>query len=153
MLHFVYSTGFIFGLALCFDSVFMPEFKEYFHLDYTEQMYIMFSKNFPFLLFSLLIGYLIKKTGFKNCLALGILLFAIGTFLLIPGLKNGDYRIILLAFFINGIAFNLELVSWNPLLTALGNPEESSSRLNLGNALGAVAQIIAPFLILLITPM
>jgi len=37
-------------------------------------------------------------------------------------------------------------------LSGLGNPDGSSSRLNLGNALGAIAQIISPLIIVLILP-
>lgn len=38
------------------------------------------------------------------------------------------------------------------MLSSLGNTEGSSSRLNIGNALGAVAQIIAPLFIVMIVP-
>jgi FHS family L-fucose permease-like MFS transporter len=71
---------------------------------------------------------------------------------LIPGLNSGNYALILLAFFIIGTGFNFELVAGNPLLSGLGETSGSSSRLNLGNALGAIAQIIAPLIILLILP-
>jgi FHS family L-fucose permease-like MFS transporter len=130
----------------------MPEFKEHFRLDYTHQMYILFAKNFPFILFSIPIGYMIKMTGYKNCLALSLLLFAIGTFLLAPALKERNFGVLIFAFFINGIAFNCEIVSWSPMLVALGEPAGGSARMNLGNALGAIAQIVAPLVIVLIIP-
>ena len=58
----------------------------------------------------------------------------------------------LTAFFVIGMGFNFQLVAGNPLLSGLGAPDGSSSRLNLGNALGAIAQIIAPFILTLIIP-
>jgi FHS family L-fucose permease-like MFS transporter len=152
MLRSVYVIGFVFGLVLCFDSVFMPEFKEHFRLDYTSQMYILFAKNIPFILFSIPIGYLIKRTGYKNCLALSLALFAIGTYLLVPALRERDFGLLMLSFFINGVAFNCEIVSWSPMLVGLGEPAGSSARMNLGNALGAIAQIVAPLVIVLIIP-
>jgi FHS family L-fucose permease-like MFS transporter len=51
-----------------------------------------------------------------------------------------------------GMGFNFQLVAGNPLLSGLGPPEGGSSRLNLGNALGAVAQIIAPLILTLLIP-
>jgi FHS family L-fucose permease-like MFS transporter len=152
LLFTVYLIYFICGMAMCFEGAFMPEFKEHFHLNYQQQMYIMFAKNIPFVIFSILIGLLSKKIGFKNCLTVALFLFAAGTALLIPGLLHTDYYLLLTGFFILGIAFNLELVAGNPLLLGLGDSSGSSSRLNLGNALGAIAQIIAPIIIILIVP-
>jgi len=152
LLFTVYSVYFICGMAICFEGAFMPEFKEHFQLNYQQQMYIMFSKNIPFVIFSILIGLLSKKIGFKNCLTIALFLFAAGTALLIPGLMHTDYYLLLTGFFILGIAFNFELVAGNPLLLGLGDPSRSSSRLNLGNALGAIAQIIAPLIIIMIVP-
>ena len=152
LLYTVYIIYFFCGMAMCFEGAFMPEFKEHFQLSYQQQMYTMFAKNIPFVVFSILIGWLSKKIGFKNCLTIAMFLFAGGTVLLIPGLNSGNYTLILLAFFIIGTGFNFELVAGNPLLSGLGEPSGSSSRLNLGNALGAIAQIIAPLIILLILP-
>jgi FHS family L-fucose permease-like MFS transporter len=152
LLYSVYFIYFFCGMAMCFEGAFMPEFKEHFHLGYQQQMYIMFAKNIPFIVFSILIGILSKKIGFKNCLTIALFLFATGTALLIPGMISGNYVLVLISFFIIGTGFNFELVSGNPLLSTLGDPSGSSSRLNLGNALGAIAQIISPLIILLILP-
>jgi FHS family L-fucose permease-like MFS transporter len=152
LLYSVYFIYFFCGMAMCFEGAFMPEFKEHFHLGYQQQMYIMFAKNIPFIVFSILIGLLSKRIGFKNCLTIAMFLFAAGTALLIPGMISGNYVLVLISFFIIGTGFNFELVAGNPLLSALGDPSGSSSRLNLGNALGAIAQIISPLIILLILP-
>jgi FHS family L-fucose permease-like MFS transporter len=152
LLYSVYFIYFFCGMAMCFEGAFMPEFKEHFQLSYQQQMYTLFAKNIPFVIFSILIGLLSKKIGFKNCLTIAMFLFAAGTALLIPGLQSGNYTLVLIAFFIIGTGFNFELVAGNPLLSGLGDPSGSSSRLNLGNALGAIAQIISPLIILLILP-
>lgn len=148
----VYTVYFICGLAQCFEGFFLPEFKAHFALTYTEQMYTMFAKNMPFVCFSIAIGFLSRKIGFKNCLTVALLLFALGTWLLVPGLQRQQYGLVLLAFFIIGTGFNVELVAGNPLLSALGDPQGSASRLNIGNALGAVAQIVAPLMIVALVP-
>jgi FHS family L-fucose permease-like MFS transporter len=138
-------------MALCFEGAFNPEFKDYFHLSYQQQQYTTFAKNLPFAL-ALVIGFLIPRVGYKNCLSIAMALFAAGTLLLVPGLQSGDYTVVLAAFLVIGMGFNFELVAGNPLLSGLGPPAGGSSRLNLGNALGAIAQIIAPFVLTLIIP-
>jgi FHS family L-fucose permease-like MFS transporter len=152
LLYTVYSVYFFCGLALCFENVFLPEFKELFGLTYTEQMYTMFAKNIPFIFLSVGIGFLTNRIGFKNCLTIALFLFALGSWLIVPGLTSGNYSLVLLAFFIIGVGFNFELVAGNPLLSMLGSESGSSSRLNIGNALGAIAQIIAPLFLTFFIP-
>ena len=151
LLYTVYFIYFFCGMALCFEGAFNPEFKDYFHLSYQQQQYTTFAKNIPFVL-AVLIGFYMPRVGYKNCLSVAMVLFAAGTLLLVPALQNGNYKLVLTAFFIIGMGFNFELVAGNPLLSSLGPPEGSSSRLNLGNALGAIAQIIAPFILSLLIP-
>jgi FHS family L-fucose permease-like MFS transporter len=151
LLYLVYFIYFFCGLTQCFEGVFLPEFKEYFHLNYQQQMYTMFAKNIPFLL-AVAIGYLIRYIGYKNCMTAAMALFAGGTFCLVPGLQSGRYDIVLLGFFLIGLGFNAEIVAGNPMLSALGEARDASSRLNLGNALGAVAQIMAPATLSFIIP-
>lgn len=151
LLYAVYFIYFFCGMTQCFEGVFLPEFKEYFHLNYQQQMYTMFAKNIPFIL-AVAIGYLVKRVGYKNCMTFAMALFGAGTLVLIPGLQTHDYPLVLLGFFLIGVGFNCELVAGNPMLSALGTIRDASSRLNLGNALGAVAQIIAPATLSLIIP-
>ncbi len=151
LLYTVYFIYFFCGLTLCFEGAFNPEFKDYFQLSYQQQMYTMFAKNIPFAL-AVGIGFLIPRIGYKSCLTLALFLFAAGTLLLVPGLQSGSYGIVLGAFFVIGLGFNFELVAGNPLLSGLGPPDGSSSRLNLGNALGAIAQILGPVTLTLIIP-
>ncbi len=81
-----------------------------------------------------------------------MLLYAVGTLLLVPGLRQGRYELLLLGFFLIGTGFTVQIVAMNPLLSALGPPDGKSSRLNFGNALGALAQIIAPATLTFIIP-
>jgi len=151
LLATVYFIYFFCGMAMCFEGAFNPEFKDFFHLTYEQQQFTTFAKNLPFAL-AVFIGLLIPRIGYKNCLSVAMALFAVGTLLLIPGLQTGNYGLILCAFLVIGLGFNFELVAGNPLLSGLGSPTGSSSRLNLGNALGAIAQIIAPLFLVVIIP-
>ena len=71
-------------MTQCFEGVFLPEFKEYFHLNYQQQMYTMFAKNIPFLL-AVGIGYLIRYIGYKHCMTAAMALFRSARFCWCPG--------------------------------------------------------------------
>lgn len=147
----VYFIYFFCGLTQCFEGAFLPEFKEHFRLGYQQQMYLMFAKNIPFVL-AIAIGLAVRSIGFKKCLTVAMLLYAGGTFLLVPGLQATSYGVVLLGMFLIGLGFNFQMVAGNPLLTTLGPEEGSSSRLNLGNSLGAFAQIMAPAILSFLIP-
>jgi MFS transporter, FHS family, L-fucose permease len=151
LLYLVYFTYFFCGLTQCFESVFLPEIKEYFHLNYQHQMYVMFAKNIAFL-FAVFVGARVQRVGYKTCLTIAMLLYAAGTLSLVPGLRTGQYSLVLFAFVVIGSGFTIHMVAGSPLLSALGPPQDSSSRLNFGNALGAIAQIIAPATLTIIIP-
>jgi FHS family L-fucose permease-like MFS transporter len=151
LLRTVYFIYFFCGLTLCLEGAFNPEFKDHFQLGYQQQMYTMLTKNLPFVL-ALVIGLFVTRIGYKNCLSVGLFLFAVGTLLLVPGLERGSYALVLVGFFIIGLGFNFQLVAGNPLLSHLGPAEGSSSRLNLGNALGAIAQILGPLVLATLIP-
>lgn len=152
LLYLVYFTYFFCGMTQCFESVFLPEIKEYFHLNYQQQMYVMFAKNIAFLL-AVMVGSRVQRIGYKTCLTIAMLLYAGGTLFLVPGLRMGQYSLVLLAFVVIGSGFTIHMVAGSPLLSALGAPQDSSSRLNFGNALGAIAQIIAPATLTIIIPL
>jgi FHS family L-fucose permease-like MFS transporter len=151
LLYLVYFIYFFCGMTQSFESVILPELKEYFHLGYQQQMYVVFAKNIPFL-FCPLMALVIQRTGYVRSLAAAIAMYAIGTWLLVPGLLTSHYAIVLLGFGIIGTGFTLHMVAGNPMISVLGPSERASSRLNLGNALGAVGQILAPATLALIIP-
>src|SRR5208337_4766725 len=151
LLYLVYFIYFFCGMSQNFQSVILPELKEYFHLGYQQQMYLVAAKSIPFVCCPLL-AFLIQRVGYVRSLGLAMSLFAVGTALLVPGLLDNHYWIVLLGFFLIGAGFALQMVAGNPMICALGPAEKSSSRLNLGNALGAIAQILAPAILSLIIP-
>lgn len=151
LLFFVYFIYFFCGMTQSFESVILPELKEYFHLGYQQQMYVVFAKNIPFLLCPVL-AMVIQRTGHVRSLSAAMVLYAIGTLLLVVGLQISLYAIVLLGFGLIGTGFTIQMVVGNPMISALGPQDSASSRLNLGNALGAVAQILAPASLTIIIP-
>jgi MFS transporter, FHS family, L-fucose permease len=144
MTYFIY---FFCGLALCFDRVFNPDFKIYFNLSYQQLMYTQPAFSVAGLLIAYLAGILAGRIGYKKSLTLAMLLFALGNLIIYPALHWHNFYLLLASMFIMGAGFNIQLVSGNPLMIALGEAKTASSRLNLGNALGAVGQVITPLLV------
>lgn len=151
LLYLVYFIYFFCGLTQSFESVILPELKEYFHLGYQQQMYVVTAKSIPFV-FCPLLALFIQRAGYVRSLGIAMCMYAVGTMMLLPGLASSRYSLVLIGFGIIGTGFTLQMIAGNPMISALGPASGSSSRLNLGNALGAIAQIIAPALMSVIVP-
>ncbi|NJK85929.1 MAG: hypothetical protein HC906_08135 [Bacteroidales bacterium] len=70
-LYMVYAIYFFCGLAQSFETVFIPEFKEYFNLNYEQAMYVNIGKNAPIIL-SVLLGFIVYSVGYKNFLSIAL---------------------------------------------------------------------------------
>jgi len=152
LLPIVYAIYFFNGMAMCLEGTFNPEIKELFALDYMRLMYLMFAKNIPFLLLSVVVGIMAQKVGLKNTLSMAMIISSVGTAGIAAGIQTMNYPVVLAGCFINGSAFTFQLVAGNPLLSELGSPRQSSVRLNFANALGAIAQMVGMLLLYLILP-
>jgi FHS family L-fucose permease-like MFS transporter len=151
LLYLVYFIYFSCGMTQSFESVILPELKEYFHLGYQQQMYVVTAKSIPFV-FCPVLALLIQRAGYVRSLGIAMSLYAAGTVLLVPGLVFRHYWLVLAGFGVIGTGFTLQMIAGNPMIGALGPPSGASSRLNLGNALGAIAQIVAPALLSILLP-
>jgi MFS transporter, FHS family, L-fucose permease len=85
---------------------------------------------------------LMRRFGYKAGFVIGLLLFALGTFLFWPAAIVGRYGSFLFALFViaSGLSF-LETAS-NPFIAQLGDPESSERRLNFSQAFNPLGSII-----------
>ena len=69
-----YLTNFAFGITDSSKSVYFPLIQSYFHLEYDFQGMFVSVSQLGYSLFSLVVGYLTVKIGFKWSLAIGFLI-------------------------------------------------------------------------------
>nr|WP_319509995.1 MFS transporter [uncultured Draconibacterium sp.] len=109
---------------------------------------------FAYFCFSLFSGFIIKRIGYKNGVVVGLALVALGSFMFFPAVSMLSYPFFLSAIFVmaSGVVF-LQTAA-NPYVVALGPQGTASARLNLTQALNAVATTIAPYIagILVLAP-
>jgi len=99
--------------------------------------------------FSIPVGFLINRIGYKKGVLSGLALVVIGFFLCIPAVTIGYYGFLSA---VSVFAFGIVIlqVAANPYVNALGSPETAASRLTLTNALNSVATVIAPIFVSMI---
>ena len=96
--------------------------------------------------FSIPVGFLIHRMGYKKGVLLGVALLAVGVILCIPLVAVGYIPFLFgVAVFAFGIVI-LQVVA-NPYVNALGPEKTAASRLTLANFLNSVATVIAPIFV------
>jgi MFS transporter, FHS family, L-fucose permease len=158
------TVFFFWGFIAASNGVFIPFCKTYFNIDQFQSQLVDFAFYGAYYIGALLLFILsssIKKDivnswGYKNGIVYGLLLSAIGAFVMYPataGAEQGQtavFYFVLLALFIVGLGFSLQQTSANPFAIALGDPKTGSHRLNLAGGINSFGTTIAPIVVALI---
>ena len=92
-------------------------------------------------------GDLINRIGYKNSLALGLLISAIGTLLFYPAANTGSFPLMLSGLFTVALGFSLQQTVANPLAIALGSINTGSQRLTLAGGINNLGTTIGPLIV------
>ncbi len=142
----VTSLFFFWGFVHNLDPVLIKHLKKAFTLNTLQSSLVDSAVFIAYFLMALPAGYVMKKFGYKAGVILGLVLFAIGSFLFIPAANTQQYAFFLGALFViaSGLTF-LETAA-NPYADLLGDPETSTQRLNLSQSFNGLAATMAPII-------
>jgi glucose/galactose transporter len=108
---------------------------------------VAFSFYISYLLLALPSAALLKKTGYKNGMALGLLLIALGTLLFIPAAKSRTFLLFLVGQFIQGSGLAILQTAANPYVVMLGPIKSAAKRISIMGICNGIAGIIAPIIL------
>ncbi len=146
------SLFFIFGFVTWLNGILIPYLKIACQLTDTEAFLVTTAFYIAYTIMALPSAWVLKKTGLKNGMMVGLWVMAIGTVMFIPAAMTRIYAIFLLGLFIMGTGLAILQTASNPYVTIMG-PQESAARrisiLGIANkAAGAVAPLILAYYIL-----
>ena len=145
---------FIFGFITNFNIALKDQVQATFQLSNFMANLVNGVFFFAYFVFSFACGKIIKKTGYKMGVIIGLLLIGLGSFLFYHAVAVPSYTLFLGAVFVMATGVVFLQTAANPYVAALGSQETASSRLNLTQALNSFATTIAPFIVgvLVLTP-
>ncbi|MGB3605520.1 MAG: MFS transporter [Psychroserpens sp.] len=152
------TVFFFWGFIAASNGVFIPFCKTYFNIDQFQSQLVDFAFYGAYYIGALslfVISSTIKKDiinfwGYKKGIIYGLLLSAVGAFVMYPataGAEQGQTSIfyfVLIALFIVGLGFSLQQTTANPFAIALGDPKTGSHRLNLAGGINSFGTVIGP---------
>ncbi|NGM66679.1 L-fucose:H+ symporter permease [Sphingobacterium sp. SGR-19] len=143
-LVFVTSLFMFWGIAITMGDVLNKHFQTVLNVSKADSGLVQFSIFGAYFIMSVPAGLFMKKFGYKNGVLLGLVLFAVGSFLFVPAANTVSFGFFRVALFILGCGLaTLETVA-HPFMASLGDQRSSERRVNFAQAFNAVGTMIGP---------
>lgn len=137
---------FVFGFITWMNSVLIPFFKEICELSEQASYLVTFAFYISYFVMALPSSWILKKTGFANGMALGLVVMSMGAAIFIPAAKERSFSLFLVGLFTQGTGLALLQTAVNPYVTILGPIEKAAKRMSIMGVANKVAGMIGVFL-------
>lgn len=138
---------FIFGFITWLNSVLIPYLKIACELNNFESYLVAFAFYIAYFVMALPSGWLLKSTGFKNGMGIGLIIMAVGASIFIPAALTRLYFLFLLGLFVMGSGLALLQTASNPYVTILGPLESAAKRISIMGVCNKFAGALAPIIL------
>lgn len=138
---------FIFGFITWANSQLIPYLKIACELSTTQSLYVASAFFAAYFFMAIPSSIILKKTGYKKGMSLGLLVMAVGALVFIPAAQSRSYPMFLLGLFIIGTGLALLQTASNPYVTVLGPIESAAQRISIMGICNKVAGILAVFIL------
>ena len=146
---------FFWGFVAASNDILIPVFRKAFDLSQGQSQLVSLAFYIAYTVGSLIymgvsvvIGKdLINKIGYKNGLALGLTISALGTLLFYPAANLHSFPLMLSGLFTVALGFSLQQTVANPLAIALGPITTGSQRLTLAGGINNLGTTIGPLIV------
>ena len=149
------SVFFFWGFVAASNDILIPVFKEKLNLEQWQSQMISFAFYVAYTIGSLIYyfaskvsgGDILNRIGYKNGIALGLVISALGTLLFFPAADSASFGLMISGLFIVGLGFSLQQTAANPLAITMGNPKKGAQRLSLAGGINNIGTTIGPLIV------
>ncbi|HNK89989.1 MAG TPA: sugar MFS transporter [Chitinophagales bacterium] len=138
---------FIFGFITWANGTLISYLKIACELNSTQSYYVASAFFAAYFFMAIPSSYILKWTGFKNGMSVGLLIMAIGTALFIPAAQTRIYGLFLTGLFTIGTGLALLQTAANPYVTILGPIESAAQRISIMGICNKFAGILAIYIL------
>ncbi len=139
---------FIFGFVTWLNGTLIPFLKLACQLKSdTQAFFVTFSFYMAYFFLAIPSSYVLKKTGYKNGMALGLFIMAIGSIIFIPAANARSFALFLTGLFIQGTGLALLQTASNPYISILGPIESAAKRISIMGICNKAAGMLSPLIV------
>jgi FHS family L-fucose permease-like MFS transporter len=138
---------FIFGFVTWLNGILIPFLRTACELNDFEAYFVTFAFYISYLVMALPSSAVLKKTGFKNGMSLGLWIMAAGALIFIPAAISRTFSLFLTGLFVEGTGLALLQTASNPYITIIGPRESAAKRISIMGIANKFAGAIAPIIL------
>jgi MFS transporter, FHS family, L-fucose permease len=138
---------FVFGFVTWLGAVLIPYLRIACQLNNLESYFVAFSFYISYLVMAIPAATVLRLTGYKKGMSLGLLVMAAGASLFIPAALDRSYPLFLTGLFVQGTGLAILQTASNPYITILGPLESAARRISIMGICNGVAGVIAPLML------
>ncbi|HRI61669.1 MAG TPA: sugar MFS transporter [Saprospiraceae bacterium] len=138
---------FIFGFVTWLNGTLIPFLKLACELDTLQALFVTFAFYISYFFLAIPSSQILKRTGFKNGMALGLLVMAIGCLIFIPAANMRAFPLFLTGLFVQGMGLALLQTASNPYISIIGPIESAAQRISIMGICNKIAGILSPLIL------
>ena len=138
---------FLFGFITWANSSLIPYLKLACQLTYTQSLYVASAFFAAYFIMAIPSSYILKLTGFKKGMSVGLFTMGIGALLFLPAAQSRNYNMFLFGLFVIGSGLALLQTAANPYVTVLGPIESAAQRISIMGICNKIAGICAVYVL------
>jgi len=135
---------FIFGFVTWLNGALIPFLQTICDLTAFQAMLVASAFYAAYTVMAMPMAYIIERTGYKNGMAIGLFIVAVGALIFIPAAYGRHFIVFLLAQFVVGSGLTILQTASNPYVVKLGPPESAAVRISIMGLLNKGAGVVAP---------
>ena len=138
---------FIFGFVTWLNGVLIPFLRTACELNDFQAYFVTAAFYISYFVMALPSSVILKKTGFKIGMSLGLWVMAVGALVFIPAALSRAFWLFLTGLFIQGTGLALLQTAVNPYVTIIGPRESAAKRISIMGIANKFAGVIAPIIL------
>ena len=135
---------FIFGFVTWLNGSLIPFLKVLCELNEFQALFVTFAFYIAYTVMALPMSYILRRTGYRDGMAIGLAIMAVAALVFIPAAQTGSYPIFLLALFGLGAGLTILQTASNPYVVKVGPAESAATRIAVMGIINKGAGVLAP---------
>jgi len=138
---------FVFGFVTWLGSVLIPYLRIACQLNDVAAYLVAFSFYISYAVMAVPAAAVLKVTGYKKGMSVGLLIMAIGAALFIPAAYMRSYLVFLTGLFVQGTGLAILQTAANPYITILGPHDSAARRISIMGICSGIAGVAGPLIL------
>ncbi|HNY51826.1 MAG TPA: sugar MFS transporter [Bacteroidales bacterium] len=138
---------FIFGFVTWLNGVLIPFLRTACELTDFQAYFVTAAFYISYFVMALPSSLILKKTGFKMGMSVGLWVMAVGAVVFIPAAISRTYGLFLTGLFVQGTGLALLQTAVNPYVTIIGPRESAAKRISIMGIANKFAGVVAPIIL------